>query len=145
MTIVFPCTGMIFIYRMLWNVFGMGSKLWHPMNDSALEVRTAFPSKLTHYSLTLSWVWQVSYFNPNEWNLTDWHRGSSNHHIFDSNHPPPGLQVSTLTTHPLNSWLPIHWLPVNIWGKIQVMSCICIGHQGSWSYMSCWKYLRSDR
>ena len=31
---------------------------------SALDVKPVFPLELTHFYLTLAWVWQVSYFNP---------------------------------------------------------------------------------
>jgi len=64
LTIVNSCIGMIYNYRMWRNVFGMSSTPWHPMDNSALDVRPAFQSELTHYYLTLAWVWQVSYFNP---------------------------------------------------------------------------------
>ncbi len=62
--IVFSCIGLIYKYRMWRNVFGMSSTPSHPMDNSAMDVRLAFPSELTHYYLTLAWVWQVSYFNP---------------------------------------------------------------------------------
>ena len=64
--IVFSCRGMVFNYKMWKNVFGMSCTVWHPMDDSDLDVRPAFPSKLTHYQLTLAWVRQVSYFNPSQ-------------------------------------------------------------------------------
>ena len=48
----------------LKNILGMCSTLWHPMDESALDVRPTFPSELKHYYLTLAWVWKVSYFNP---------------------------------------------------------------------------------
>ncbi len=64
LTIVFSCIGMINNYRMWRNVFGMSSMPWHQMDNSSLEVIPAFLSELTHYYLTLAWVWHVSYFNP---------------------------------------------------------------------------------
>ncbi len=72
--------------------------------STILEVRPKFPLELIHYYLSLARVWQVPTLI---WNLTVRRRGRSNHHIFvmllvDSNHLPPELEASALTTHPLN-------------------------------------------
>ncbi len=67
LTIVFSCIGIIFNYRMWRNVFGMSSMVWHPIDNIALDIRPEFPSEISHYNLTLAWVWQVSYFNPPKW------------------------------------------------------------------------------
>ncbi len=52
--IVFSCRGMVFNYRMWKNVFGMSYTVWHPMDDSDLDVRPAFQSDLADYYLTQS-------------------------------------------------------------------------------------------
>ncbi len=88
LTIVFPCIGMIYNYRIWRNVFGISSTPWYPMDNSPLDVRSAFLLELTHYYLTVR------------------RSGSSNHQIFmmlwvDSNQLPQELQASALTTHPL--------------------------------------------
>ena len=54
---------MLYNYKMWMKIFGTSSTPWHPMVKSALDVRPAFPLELTHYYLTIAWVWQVSYFN----------------------------------------------------------------------------------
>ncbi len=45
LTIVFSCTGMIYNYRMWRNVYGMtmSSTPTHPIDNSAMYVRPAFP------------------------------------------------------------------------------------------------------
>ncbi len=75
LTIVFSCIEMKYNYRMLRNVFGMSLTPWHPMANSEMDIRPAFPSELT----VMLWV--------------------------DSNHLPSELQAIVLTTHPLNSLL----------------------------------------
>ena len=107
---------MLFNYMMLRNVFGKSSRSWHPMDNSALDVRPAFPSELTYFYLTLA-ARCLTLIHCNEGNLTVRRRGSSNHDIFvmlwvNSNHLVPELQVSTLTTHPLNS---LYYLFLNTW------------------------------
>ncbi len=48
---IFCCVALVF--------FCMSSTPWNSIDISALDVRPTFPSELTHYYLTLAWVWQV--------------------------------------------------------------------------------------
>ena len=51
-TILLSCILMKYMYRMSRNGFSMGSMPWYLMDNSALDVRPAFPLELTHYYLT---------------------------------------------------------------------------------------------
>ena len=99
---VFSCIGMIYNYRLWRNV-------WHELHalTSELDVRPTFPF-LRYPGMSVA----GSLIHYNECTLTVRCRGSSNLHIFVmlwvfSNHLPPELQVSTLTsaTYPLNSFI----------------------------------------
>ncbi len=68
LTILFSCIGMIYNYRTWMNVFGMSSMPWQSIIQHWMI--EPHPSELTHYYLTLHYVWQVSYLiNPNLWNI----------------------------------------------------------------------------